>query len=301
MSVKKILISGATGLVGTALVKRLKSKGHAIVRLTRPSPSATIDDITWNPDNNWIDAERLNGFDAVIHLAGESIADGRWTAAKKERIRNSRVQGTTLLAEALARLTKPPRTLIAASAIGFYGERGQESMVESNEPGHSFLADVCKAWEMSTEPAAKKGIRVVNLRLGVILAKEGGALKTMMPPFKMGVGGKLGSGKQYMSWVALDDVLGIIELALENETIHGPVNTVAPNAVTNLEFTKALGRALSRPTIFPMPAFAAKLAFGEMADELLLASTRVEPAVLNKAGYQFKYPELDGALRTLLI
>ena len=230
-------------------------------------------EVSWDPAKGTIDAGKLEGFDAVVHLAGENIAGGRWTEQRKARIRDSRVQGTRLLCEALAKLANKPKTLISASAIGYYGERGDEILDESSPPGSDmFLVEVCKEWEAATEAAVAAGIRVVNLRFGIILSPDGGALSMMLTPFKLGVGGVLGDGKQYMSWVALDDAVGTIEKSMADESINGPVNSVSPNPVTNHEFTKTLGKVLVRPTILPMPAFAARLAMGEMADELLLAS-----------------------------
>jgi hypothetical protein len=235
-----------------------------------------------------------------VHLAGDNIASGRWTAAKKASIRNSRVQGTTVLCEALAQLVKPPKVLLSASAIGYYGDRGATTLREESPPGTGFLAEVCQAWEAATAPAVQRGIRVVYLRFGMVLSAAGGALAKMLTPFRLGLGGVVGTGKQYMSWIALDDVLGVIPHALSTETLHGPVNVVAPQAVTNQEFTTALGQVLRRPTKLPMPAFAARLLFGEMADALLLASTRVAPVRLLASGYTFHYPELEEALQHLL-
>jgi hypothetical protein len=237
--------------------------------------------------------------DAVVHLAGESI-NGRWNAAKKQAIRESRVKGTRLLCETLVRLSHRPRVLVAASASGYYGDRGDEVLREESGAGSSFLSQVCQEWEAATKSAAERGIRAVNLRFGFVLSPAGGGLAKMLPAFKMGVGGKIGSGKQYMSWIAIDDLVQIILFATNTEALEGPANAVAPNPVTNLVFTKTLGRVLRRPAIFPMPAFAVRLAFGEMGKELLLASTRIEPARLLSAGYQFRFPELEGALRHLL-
>jgi uncharacterized protein len=296
----KILVTGSTGLVGSALLPFLKSQGHEVFRLVRSQAKTGPAAIYWNPEKGIDDAERLEGLDAVVHLAGENIAEGRWTQEKKKRIRDSRVNSTRVLSLALAQFTQPPRALLSASAIGYYGDRGDEIMREESAPGSDFLANVCREWEAATEPAAQKGIRVVRLRFGAILTPEGGALSKMIVPFQFGVGGKIGSGNQYMSWVALDDVVGAINHALVNETLRGPVNVVAPNTVTNYEFTKTLGRVLSRPTIFSVPAFAARLAFGEMADAALLASTRVEPARLKESGYVFQHPELESALRQML-
>jgi uncharacterized protein len=294
----RILISGASGLVGTALIKSLELNGagsHEIFRLVRHAPNSKSE-IEWSPDRYSIALARLEGFDAVVHLAGESIAEGRWTDEKKKRIRESRVKGTRLLGDALANLSSPPKTLINASAIGYYGNRGDEMLTEESAPGNDFLADVCVEWEKATTLASEKGIRVVNTRFGIILDAKGGALAKMLPPFRMGVGGRIGSGKQWMSWIALDDVIGGIEFVLANEALRGPINFVAPNPVTNAEFTKTLGKALSRPTIFPIPAFGVRLAFGEMADALLLSSQRVEPARLKDAHYKFRYEELEQAL-----
>lgn len=292
----KILISGSHGLVGTALIKSLEPEGHEIFRLVRHAPNSRSE-IEWSPDRYSIALARIEGFDAVVHLAGESIAEGRWSEEKKKRIRESRVKGTKLLADALANLSSPPRTLISASAIGYYGDRGDEVLTEASRPGDDFLSEVCVEWEKATALATEKGIRVVNTRFGIILDAKGGALAKMLTPFRMGIGGRIGSGKQWMSWIALDDVVGGIKFALTNETLSGPVNFVAPNAVTNSEFTKTLGKVLSRPTLFPIPAFGVRLVFGEMADALLLSSQKVEPTKLHTAVYQFQYSNLDDALR----
>jgi uncharacterized protein (TIGR01777 family) len=296
----KVLITGSTGLVGSALLPFLKSKGHEVFRLIRSQAKAGPAEIYWNPEQGIDDTSRLEGMDAVIHLAGENISEGRWTEEKKARIRDSRVRGTRVLSEALARLAAPPRVLLSASATGYYGDRGDEVMREESAPGSDFLAQVCRDWEAATEPAAQKGIRVVRLRFGVIFTPKGGALSKILAPFQFGVGGRLGSGRQYMSWITLDDVVGVIDHALNVETVSGPVNVVAPNPVTNYEFTKTLGRVLSRPTVFPVPAFAVRLAFGEMGDAVLLSSTRVEPARLKESGYVFQHPELENALRQIL-
>jgi uncharacterized protein (TIGR01777 family) len=295
----KILISGSHGLVGTALIKSLEAEGHEIFRLVRYAPHSKAE-IEWSPDRYSIALARIEGFDAVVSLAGESIAEGRWTEDKKRRIRESRVKGTKLLGDALANLTNRPATFICASAIGYYGNRGDEILTETSAPGKDFLADVCVEWEKATALATEKGIRVVNTRFGVILAKEGGALKKMLPPFRLGLGGRIGSGKQWMSWIALDDVVGALKFALVQDSLQGPVNYVAPNPVTNAEFTKALGKALSRPTLFPIPAFGVRMVFGEMADALLLASQRVESSKLRDGGYGFLYSELGEALQKVL-
>ncbi len=295
-----ILVSGSHGLVGSALVPFLTEGGHRVTRLVRAIPRAEKGEINWDPEAGKIDAASLEGLDAVVHLSGESIASGRWTAEKKARIRDSRTKGTRLLSESLAGLAKPPKVFVCASAVGYYGNRGAELLRETSPPGSDFVAEVCRAWEASTEPAGGKGIRLVNLRIGIVLSAAGGALAKMLPPFRMGVGGKIGDGKQYMSWIAIDDLVGIISHALRSDALAGPVNAVTPNPVTNAEFTRTLGRVLRRPTIFPMPAFAARLAFGEMADALLLASARVEPAKLLASGYGFRFQELEPALRHLL-
>lgn len=295
----KILIGGSHGLVGTALIEKLEAAGHEIFRLVRYAPTSDSE-IEWSPDRYSIALARIEGFDAVINLAGESIAEGRWTDDKKRRIRESRVKGTKLLADALANLTKPPPTMICASAIGYYGNRGDEILNETSSPGDDFLAKVCVEWEEATALAKAKGIRVVNARFGVILDQKGGALSKMLPPFRMGLGGSIGSGKQWMSWIALDDVIGALNFSLNNSSVRGPVNFVAPNPVTNAEFTKQLGKALSRPTIFPIPAFGIKLLFGEMGEALLLGGQRVQPERLAGAGYDFQYPFLEAALRHLL-
>ena len=293
----RILVTGSSGFIGSALVSSLTAAGHTVTRLVRREPKDG--EVLWNPATSSIDAAALEGHDAAVHLAGENIA-GRWTPAKKARIKESRVKGTRLLAETLARLTKAPKVLVSASAIGYYGDRGDAVLREESSSGSGFLAEVAREWEAATQPAALKGMRVVNLRIGVVLSPQGGALAQMLLPFKLGLGGKMGTGRQYMSWIALDELVNIIQHALAAETLKGAVNAVSPKPVTNLEFTKTLGRVLGRPTIFPMPAFAARAAFGEMADELLLGSTRVEPGRLVASGYQFRYPDLEGALRHLL-
>lgn len=296
----RVIVSGSSGLVGSALVPFLTTGGHQVERLVRSRPKPDEPSILWDPNAGQLDAASLEDRDAVVHLAGENIASGRWTADKKARIRDSRVKGTRLLCETLAKLARPPRVLVNASAVGFYGSRGDEVLTEDSSPGTGFLADVCKEWEQATAAAQQKGIRVVLLRFGVVFSPSGGALKPMLLPFRMGVGGRIGDGRQFISWIALDDVIGVIHHGLTAESLQGPVNAVSPNPVTNLELTKTLGRVLSRPTIVPMPAFAARLAFGEMADELLLSSQRAQPARLQQGGYSFRFPDLDGALRHML-
>ena len=291
----QIALSGSHGFIGSAVAKSLLGAGHQVTPILR-GESAVEGGIAWSAQGAYVDTAKLEGIEAVVHLAGDSI-QGRWTPKKKARILESRQKGTRLLSEALAKLAKPPREFVCASAVGYYGDRGDELLSEESEPGGGFLAQVCREWEMATEPAAKKGIRVVNLRIGVVLGAGGGALAAMLLPFKMGVGGRVGSGKQYMSWIALDDVAGIFEHALATESLQGPVNAVGPSPARNAEFTKALGKVLSRPTIFPLPAFVVKLVFGQMGEELLLGSQRVEPGRLAASGYKFRYPELEGALR----
>jgi len=295
-----ILISGSTGLIGSSLIPFLNTGGHNVTRLVRSEPTPGAAEVHWSPESGRIDVAGLEGVDAVVHLAGESIAGGRWTPEQKARIRDSRIKGTRLLSETLTALAHPPKVWVCASAIGYYGDRGVEALNERSPPGSGFLAQVCREWEAEAEPAARKGIRVVNIRIGVVLSPAGGALAKMLLPFKMGVGGVIGSGKQYMSWIALDDVVGAIHHALVTDELRGPVNATTPQPVTNREFTKTLGRVLGRPTLFPLPGFAARLALGEMADELLLASARVEPTQLLKTGYPFRFSELEGALRHLL-
>src|SRR2546427_5172036 len=288
----KIAITGSTGLVGSALVPLLTRAGHDVLSLARPSQ--------WNPEKGTVDQKAVDGIDALIHLAGENIAAGRWTAAQKARIRDSRVKGTRLIAEAIAKMQKLPQVMISASAIGYYGDRGSEILREDSAPGKGFLPDVCRQWEGATDPATRKGIRVVHLRTGVVLSKNGGALQKMLFPFKAGIGGKIGSGRQYWSWISIDDVGSSIIHCIQANGLHGPVNVVSPTPVTNLEFTKALGRVLHRPTVFPLPAFAARLVLGEMADALLLASTRVEPAKLLGSRFVFQHKDLEAILANLL-
>jgi uncharacterized protein (TIGR01777 family) len=294
-----VLISGATGLIGSALIPELEGGGHRVIRLSR-SRSSAEDTIRWDPASGTLDPSRLGGIDAVVHLAGESIAQGRWTPEKKRRIMESRRVGTRLLAETLAGLSEPPEVMVSASAVGYYGDRGNELLREESEPGSDFLAEVCKAWEAAADPAREAGIRVVHPRMGIVLSTKGGALGRTLPIFKLGGGGRIGSGRQWWSWVALDDVVGIIIHALTERSVEGPVNVGSPNPLTNAEYTKVLGKVLNRPTIFPLPARAARLVLGELADALLLASQRMEPAKLKETGYEFRHPELEGALRHLL-
>ncbi len=294
----KILVTGSTGLIGSALLPHLTAAGHSVARIVRHA--AQPGEVHWDPASGHIDSAGLEGHDAVVHLAGHNIAAGRWTASVKEKIRSSRVTGTTLLAEALARLSQPPKVLVCSSAIGYYGDRGDEPLTEESPPGNDFLSQVAVEWENATRPAEDRGVRVVRLRTGIVLSPKGGALARMLTPFRLGVGGRVGSGRQWWSWISMDDLLDVYRLALTTEPLRGPVNAVAPNPLTNAEFTKVLGRVLSRPTLFPAPAFMLKLVLGEMAEALLLASTRVVPARLAAAGFAFRYPELEPALRHLL-
>jgi uncharacterized protein len=295
----RVAISGASGLIGSALMPAFTSAGHEVRTMVRPGGTRMPGSIAWDPEAGSLDLAALEGIDAVVHLAGESIAS-RWTDERKRRIRESRVKGTRLVAESVARLATTPSVLVCASAVGVYGPRRAEPLDETTASGTGFLADVCRAWEEAAGPARAAGIRVVHTRFGVILSDQGGALAKMLTPFKLGVAGTVGSGDQYMSWIALDDVVGVIRYALETTELSGPVNTVAPAPVTNREFTKTLGRVLSRPTVLPMPAFAARLVFGEMAQELLLSGQRAVPAGLIAAGFRFRHPELEEALRSIL-
>jgi hypothetical protein len=295
-----VLVSGSSGLIGSALVPFLTTGGHRVTRLVRSQPRPGDLAARWDPASGAIDTTNLTAIDAVVHLAGENVAGGRWTDATKARIKESRTAPTRVLCESLARLEPPPGVVICASAIGYYGDRGNEVLAEESPSGTGFLAEVCREWEAATAPAAAAGIRVVLLRIGVVLTPAGGALSKLLAPFQLGVGGRVGSGSQYMSWIAVDDLLGIILHAVRTESVHGALNAVAPEPVTNTEFTQTLGRALWRPTVLPLPAAAARLALGQMADEMLLASTRVVPMKLTATGYAFRYPTLDSALRHCL-
>jgi len=295
----RVLISGASGMVGSALAAHLSSQGDDVYRLVRRNPQQE-GEVAWYPEDKSVDPAHLEGFDTVYHLAGENIAEGRWTDDKKARIRDSRIVGTEFLCETLAKLDRPPIKLVAASAIGYYGNRGDEVLREDSAAGEGYLPEVCEGWERATDAASDAGIEVANVRIGTVLDKSGGALAKMLMPFKMGVGGNLGSGTQYMSWITLDDLIGILRHCAVTDSLTGPVNAVAPNAVTNKVFTKSLGHALHRPTIFPVPAFAARIAFGEMADALLLSSTRVEPQRLFESGYPFQHTDIDQALEAVI-
>lgn len=303
----KILISGSTGLVGSAVVDHLSHQGHALSRLVRPgtdlrrqiTATGELPQIMWNPQSGLLNS-RAEDVDAVIHLAGASIAGRRWTEAWKRELRESRVTATRRLIASLRQLHRSPQLFIAASAIGFYGNRGDEELNESSVPGTDFLAHLAADWEAESARAAELGARVVILRFGVILAEHGGALPRMVLPFRLGVGGKIGSGRQWISWVALEDIVGIIRFALETNLLSGTANAVSPNPVRNADFAATLGRVLHRPAIFPAPSFALRLALGEMADALLLSSQRVYPTKLQTLGYRFVYPDLESALAAVL-
>ena len=294
-----VLVSGSSGLIGSALISALANEGHRVIRLTRSGSAGDHGSVRWDPAAGEIDTDRLEGIDAVVHLAGESV-EGRWTSAKKARIRKSRVQGTRLLAETLAGLPVPPRVMVSASATGYYGDRGEELLREESAPGSNFLARTCQEWEAAADPARGVGVRVAHPRFGLVLSAEGGALATMLPIFKLGGGAKIGSGRQYWPWIAIDDAVGAVLHALTSDSLEGPVNVVAPDPPTNLQYTRTLGRVLNRPTVFALPAPVARVVLGQLADELILASQRVEPAKLEESGYEFRYPELEGALQHLL-
>jgi len=298
----RILVSGSTGFLGTALVETLEGQGHAIVRLVRPATArknaagARAETISWDPVAGQFDAAAAEGAEALVHLAGASIAGGRWNAPRKELLRTSRIDATRNLIGALAKLQRPPRVIVAASAIGYYGNRGDEALTEASAPENDFLAGLCREWEAETARGAEFGARVVSLRFGIILAAHGGALRQMALPFKLGAGGRIGGGRQWMSWLTLQETVSIIQFALTNSGLTGPVNAVAPNPARNSEFTSVLAKTLHRPALFPAPAFALRLALGEMADSLLLSSQRVIPSKLADVGYAFLQPGLAGAL-----
>ena len=297
----RILVSGVSGPIGAALLPSLKTSGWSVVRLVRgPAAGRSTDNaqIAWDPATP-LAPEALSGFDAVIHLAGESIF-GRWTAAKKQKIRDSRVAGTLNLASALARAEEKPKVFVCGSAIGYYGNRGDEVLREESAPGTGFLSEVCQQWEEATTPAVQADIRTAHLRTGIVLSPKGGALGAMLLPFKLGLGGRTGDGRQWMSWIDVQDMVGAIHHILKNDLLQGAVNMVAPKPVRNAEFASTLAGVLSRPAIFPMPAFAAKAVFGEMGEELLLGSQKVEPGKLISSGYPFRYRELRESLQHLL-
>lgn len=300
----KILVAGSSGLVGTALAGALTRDGHTVCRLIRPqsvavSAAKTGFDVAWNPATGELGGAGV-GADAVVNLAGASIAEGRWSAERKALLRSSRIETTRALVTALAKMNARPRVLVSASAIGFYGDRGDEVLTEESKAGSDFLAGLAQEWEAEALKAEALGIRVVLARIGIILAREGGALPKMMLPFKFGAGGRIGSGRQWMSWVTLEDVIGILRFAIESVAVRGAINIVAPQPVRNAEFTKVLAKAMRRPALFPAPAFALRLALGEMADALLLSSQRVAPRQLEIAGYRFLHLDLPAALSAIL-
>jgi hypothetical protein len=295
----KVAVSGATGLIGGALAARLKREGHEVVPLVRRGVSPGEQAIAWDPAHGTIDRGGLEGCDAVVNLAGESVF-GRWTAAKKQRIRESRVAGTRLVSEAIAGLSRRPRVLLAASAIGYYGDRGATELTEESSRGGDFLADVARDWEAGTAPAAQAGVRVVNTRFGLVLTPAGGLLGSLLPPFRLGLGGPIGSGRQYCSWIALGDVLDALLFLLATDSISGPVNVTAPHPLPHLEFVRTLGRVLRRPTVIPVPAFALQMVFGQEAAAMMASGQRVLPARLVAAGYRFHHADLEPALRHLL-
>ncbi len=299
--ISRILVSGVSGPIGAALLPSLKTRGYEITRMVRGAVTGAVadeDQISWDPAKP-IAPEEVSGFDAIIHLAGESIV-GRWTDEKKSKIRDSRVAGTAALAEALAHAKDKPQVFVCSSAIGYYGDRGSEVLNEESAPGSGFLSDVCREWEAATKAAIDAGIRTVQMRTGIVLSRTGGALGKMLTPFKMGVGGKIGDGHQWMSWIDVQDMVGAIHHILKSDLLQGPVNMVAPKPVTNAEFTKTLASVLSRPAIFPVPGFVVKLAFGEMGETVLLGGQRIEPAQLVASGYPFRFSDLRVSLENIL-
>ena len=299
----RILLTGSSGFIGSAVLPYLTAAGHQVVRLVRPgsrSMPGYAGEVAWDPSSGVMEESRLEGFDAVIHLAGENIGNHRWTETQKRRLVDSRVRGTKLLSETLARLKSPPEVLVSASAVGYYPDRGEEWVNEGSPPGKGFLADLVQQWEAAAAAALGGDIRVVQMRFGIVLGRSGGVLAKMLTPFRFGLGGRIGSGRQYQSWIAMDDVVGAIRHILDHRDLSGPVNVTSPEPVTNSEFTETLGRVLSRPTLVPLPAFAARLALGEMADDLLLKGARVRPSKLLDSQYPFRYPHLESALSYLL-
>ncbi|MGB5265616.1 MAG: TIGR01777 family oxidoreductase [Polyangiales bacterium] len=297
---EKIAVTGASGMVGSELVPTLERNGYEVLRLVRRVPRAD-GEVRWDPDAGTIDHEGLRGVTGVIHLAGDNVASGRWTEAKKARIRGSRVLGTALLARALAELSPKPRVLVSASAIGYYGVRGNEVLDETASQGSGFLASVCGQWEAAAEPAREAGIRVVHPRIGIVLAAQGGALAKMKMPFLFGVGGRIGDGSQYMSWITLEDLVSALVFVLEHDAVRGPINCVSPTPVTNADFTSALGHVLKRPTALPVPKFALRLGAGaEMANEMLIGGARVVPAALHAHGFRWEHTSIEPALDSLL-
>ena len=294
--IQTVAITGATGLVGTSLTSLLNANGKTVTAISRGDVGSYQDSIRWDPNSGLTNPGRLESIDAVVHLAGENIAAGRWNSKLKARIRNSRIEGTRNLVKSIAAVENRPKVLVCASAIGFYGDRGQKELDETAEAGQGFLADVCKDWEAEANAATELGLRVVNVRIGVVLSPKGGALQKMLLPFKLGLGGIVGSGKQYWSWIGLNDLTRVIAHCIDDESLEGPVNAVSPQPITNYDFTKGVGTALKRPTIFPLPSFMAKIVLGEMAQALLLASTRVVPKKLLNSKFEFEQPNLVSCL-----
>jgi len=295
----KILLSGGSGFLGTSLARVLHQKGHTVGRLVRPGGQRSTGDVAWDPMAATIDSASIEGMDAFVHLSGANIGDARWTRARKALLRSSRVDSTRVLVDALARLRQRPRVFVSASATGYYGDRGDEILAESSVPGTDFLSLLARDWEAEAVRAEHSGIRTVRLRFGMILSVDGGALPRMALPFKWGIGGRFGSGRQWMSWITLEDAIEITRLVIENEAFTGPVNVVTPNPVRNLEFTRALAKALNRPAIFPAPAFALRMVLGEMAEPLLLSSQRVRPEQLLRLNYSFRLSDLAAVLGSL--
>ena len=296
----KILISGASGLVGSALSRVLRADGHTVARLVRPGGRVSTGDVRWDPASAMVETGAMEGVQAVVHLSGASIADGRWTGSRKAALRSSRVDSTRLLVDAMTRMQQKPSVLVCASATGYYGDRGEEALAETSEPGTDFLALLARDWEAEAMRASAAGIRTVMLRFGVVFAAEGGALPKMLMPFRFGVGGRIGNGRQWMPWIALEDAVGVARAAITDGRFAGPVNTVSPNPVRNIDFTRIAARALHRPAIFAVPIFALRAALGEMAKPLLLASTRVVPERLMAMGYAFRFAEVEAALQEIV-
>ncbi len=294
----KILVTGSSGLIGSTLNSFLANGGHQVYKLVRGRADLLADEVAWDPHRGVINPTQLEGFDVVVHLAGESLL-GKWTEAKKKGIRESRVNSTRLLSQTLCRLRKPPSVFICASAIGYYGNRGEDVLTEQSSKGEGFLADVCEEWEEAARPAVEEGIRTINLRIGAVLSPKGGALKQMLPIFRWCIGGALGTGMQYMSWIIIDDLIKVIDYVMHQQRLAGPINVVSPHPVTNKEFTKTLGHVLHRPTFLIVPKFAVRLIFGQMGEELLLSSQKVIPKKLEESGFLFTYPHLEEALRHL--
>lgn len=297
----KVLISGASGLVGTHLIPTLTAKNYDVYKLVRKTPRGD-DEIEWNAEKGFSESEqaKLENFDAVVHLAGDNVASENWSAEKKRRIKESRTVGTKVLIDALKQCKNPPKHFISASAVGFYGDRKDEILTEDSAKGAGFFPEVCGEWEIEAKKAEDFGARVVCMRIGVVLAKDGGALEKMLTPFKFGVGGTIGSGRQWMSWISMDDIISIVHFFLDNENLRGAFNLTAPNPATNEQFVKTLGHVLSRPTVLPLPEFAVKLIFGEMGETLLLQGARVLPKRLEDAGYKFKYTNLEEAMKRVI-